>query len=322
MNFSTIIGVIAVAVGSFCMYCKWPLPEVPVDLTNKVIVITGASAGVGKESAKLLAHWNATIIMAVRNPEKAAKVKDYIMSSYEKEEEKKEIEEHLIIKTLDLSSFDSVRNFSDEMLTLNQPIDVLMNNAGLIADNEEFTKDGYEKTLQTNHLGHFLLTKELMPLLGKGNIPSRIVHVSSDAHYMGKVDFLNLNKFTGSFQTYCNTKLYNVLFSNELQRRINLKGLNIMSTSLHPGAVATEFFRNSNILMNMMSIAKTFIARTEYEGALTQVWAASHPSLEQKGGVYLDRCALKTPLPIATDTELMKKFWEASEDMIGKKFQV
>jgi len=176
-----LVVVFAFALGIGSKYAKRKLPLIPVNLEGKHFIVTGASAGIGKETVRTLAQWNATVVMAVRNVNKGNAVLEDIRESLGGGDLPLEVWE------MDLSKFASVQAFAAKYLESGRPLNVLINNAGLVSWDYITTVDGHELTLQTNHLGHFLLTKLLMGPL-QASAPSRVIQVSSEAHYMGKID--------------------------------------------------------------------------------------------------------------------------------------
>ncbi|KAB7498437.1 Retinol dehydrogenase 13 [Armadillidium nasatum] len=206
-------------------------------LTGKTVIVTGASAGVGKEAAFDFAQRGARVILACRNMEKAEKVKEWIVSSTGNK--------NVICHHLELSDMDSVRKFAKETIQREKRIDILVNNAGTFSGARQLSKQGYELTLATNHYGHFLLTILLLDIIVKSS-PSRIINVSSLNHKFPGFDLDDLHfkrRTYGSVAAYRQTKLCNVLFTNELARRLTQKGIeNVTVNSLTPGVV-----KNRNI---------------------------------------------------------------------------
>lgn len=176
-----LVVVFAFALGIGSKYAKRKLPLVPVNLEGKHFIVTGASAGIGKETVRTLAQWNATVVMAVRNVNKGNAVLEDIRESLGGSDLPVEVWE------MDLSKISSVQAFAAKYLESGRPLNVLINNAGLVSWDYITTEDGHELTHQTNHLGHFLLTKLLMGPL-QASAPSRVIQVSSEAHFMGKID--------------------------------------------------------------------------------------------------------------------------------------
>lgn len=312
----------------------------PNSLTSKVIVITGCSSGLGLESAKRLAVGGATIVMTTRTPEKGTRamkeVKQYL-------ENKSISNDDLYSLALDLDDLDSVRSFPQRYskLLAGKKIDVLINNAGVAAiPNRELTKFGFERTFQSNHLGPFLLTAELFPYLNRNG--SRIVNVSSNAHtFLSRgLDMGNLNgerEYSG-WPIYAQTKLENILFTQELQRRADAAGLGgwFSTVSLHPGVVGTDIWRNSYIAADQSKFGKdplqVIASRAFYgsvlsteEGANTQVWLAAFGEDEGmvvKGKYFDENRHLFKLNKFAVDEKLAQLLWERSEELTGTKFQL
>ncbi|KAG7321731.1 hypothetical protein KOW79_014589 [Hemibagrus wyckioides] len=283
-------------------------------LNGRTAVVTGANTGIGKATALDLARRGARVILACRNQEKAE------AAAYDIRKETGNMA--VLFMHLDLASLKSVRDFAETFLKTEPRLDLLINNAGLMAAGK--TEDGFGMVFGVNHLGHFLLTLLLLDRL-KASGPSRIVNVSAKLHRLGSVDFNTLNTHkdlvTGqsiwhSFMAYCHSKLCNVLFTRELANR--LEGSSVTCYSLHPGVVATEFGRNINIWMRlpMLIISKLFFLTPE-GGAQTTLHCALQEGLEPLSGRYFDCCALHKVSDMARDDGLAKKLWEVSERMCG-----
>jgi NAD(P)-dependent dehydrogenase (short-subunit alcohol dehydrogenase family) len=251
---------------------------------EKTVVITGANSGLGFESAKFLAHRNAKVIMACRDVSKAEVAAKEIKSVAP--------DANLEILALDLSSLASIESFSATISKKVQNIDVLMNNAGIMAIPRRLTADGFEMQLGTNHLGHFALTMRLLPLLEKSQAP-RIVNVSSMAHKFGKMNFDDLMGAQGysAWGAYGQSKLANLLFTFELERRLRRGQKKSLAVAAHPGYSATNLqtvaakMTNSSFSEKMMEIGNSIVAQTAAQGALNQVCAACHPNIT--GGDYI-----------------------------------
>ena len=317
----------------------------PNSLIGQVHVITGASSGLGLESAKRLAVGGATVVLTARTAQKGARaiaqVQDYLLQ--------RNIENNEIYAvTLDLDDLDSVRSFPkcyNQLFGSNRTIDVLMNNAGVGAiPTKEFTKDGFERTFQSNTIGPFLLTALLFSYLNRNG--ARIINVSSYAHNLATIvesgkkglDFNNLNSELeyrdAGWGAYETTKLENILFTGELQRRADLEGLSWLTTvSLHPGVVGTDIWRSTYVGVNegnrslsLEALVSSLFYRSVWsveEGANTQVMlAALNSSSIAKGRYYDEYGRVKQLASFARDSEKAKQLWEVSEQLTGADFRL
>ena len=215
---------------------NWNESNIP-DQSGKIFIVTGPTSGLGEETARVLSRKNATIIMAARNINKAESVANEILE--ENKNAKIDIEE------LDLSSLESVKNFSQLIIKKYKSLDCLINNAGIMACPYSKTKDGFEVQMGTNHLGHFALTGQLISLLKK-TPNSRVVNVSSIAHTSGNIDFDDLNWEKRKYRTwsaYSDTKLANLYFTYELSRKLEDDKGNPIILASHPGWTATDLQR-------------------------------------------------------------------------------
>lgn len=278
-------------------------------LDDKTIIITGASAGVGKEAAYALARMGPRIIMACRNLTKAQPIAEDII--------KVTGNENVVVKQLDVSDFESVRKFAAEINEEEPNIHVLLNNAGIGGGNKrETNKQGFELITATNHYGAFLLTNLLAGKL-KASAPSRVLTVASSAMEANVLDIDDLNYETRKYMQilcYCQSKLCNVLFSNELARR--LEGTGVTSNSLHPGVVATEFFTKLNKKSVGGFVAK-IVGRNQVEGAQNSIYLCSSPEVEGKTGGYYVNCKEVLLRRKAADKDLAKRLWEKSVKDVG-----
>ena len=284
-------------------------------MKDKIVLITGANSGIGKETTGALAKKGATIIMACRNLEKAEPVCEMIKA----ESGNPNIE----VMKLDLASLKSIRNFTQEFLARYQKLNVLINNAGIFCMKREETEEGFEKTMGVNHLGNFLLTYELLPILEK-TPEARIINVGSDAHFSGDLDLDDLHfkrrKYSG-FKAYASSRLATVFFTQELVERVKEK--DIMVNSLHPGHVDTNMWdlwgaqrRWYHSLLN--GLMKLFLISAE-EGAKTSIYLAS--SCEVKGitGKYFAKKRIKAASKKCSDIKLQKELWQLSKRLTGIK---
>lgn len=276
-------------------------------LDGKTVIITGASAGIGLETARDLANRGARVILACRNRDKAQVAAEDIISSTGNKE--------VLVQVIELTDFSSVRKFADHILKTEKSLDILINNAGCIKSSKEVTENGLEYTMAANHYGHFLLTILLIPLLRKTQ-QSRIVNVSSDAHRVcTKIDpeDLNFDKTTYKmFQAYAQSKLANILFTVELADK--LKDTDIIVNSLHPGAVVSEIgSKTGSKMMNVVArIFQPFLKGTAL-GAQTSIHVAVSEEVEGVTGKYFVDCRQVEPTDLASHRGMAKKLWEASE---------
>lgn len=274
-------------------------------LDNKVVVVTGASDGIGVETARFLADLGATVVMPVRNVAKAGAVRDDIVRSTGNQ--------NVEVMPMDLASLDSVRAFSKALAERHPKIDVLVLNAGVWTTSRETTSDGLEKTMGVNHFGHFALALQLVPLLAAAG-RSRVVVVSSKLHLNGKINLDDINyekSFTSGMMSgaYADSKLANALFAVELAERVKSRGITV--NYLHPGVVSTSLARDMGAIQRWF--AKTFFITPE-KGAHTSAYVAASPDLEGVTGRYYDACKEAKPNPAVNDAELRKRLWTISEE--------
>ncbi|XP_037048277.1 retinol dehydrogenase 12-like [Bradysia coprophila] len=269
---------------------------------NKVVIVTGSNAGIGKETVLDLASRGATVYMACRDMQKCDEARLHIIE--------KTGNSKVYARKLDLGSLESVRNFVKEFLEEESRLDILINNAGVMNLPRWETKDGFEMQLGVNHMGHFLLTNLLLDTL-KASAPSRIVVVASDVHKYGVIrkDDLNSEKSYNKYKAYFQSKLANVLFVKELSKR--LEGTGVTVNSLHPGVVQTELMRHQSIVGKLMIPFRIF-QKNPKSGAQTQLTVALDPDLEKVSGKYFDNCKIKEEGSAAKDDEMAKWLWNIS----------
>lgn len=274
------------------------------DLAGRTIVVTGANTGIGLVTARTLAQRGARVIMANRSEQKTQPILDELRAAGAQVD----------FVALDLGDLAQTRAAAARVRELTDKVHVLVNNAGL-AGQRGLTKDGFELTFGTNHLGHFLLTVLLAPSL-KSAAPSRIVNVASQSHYQAKgIDFTALQKPTRTvtgMPEYAVSKLANVLFTSELARRLGPAGVH--SYALHPGVVASDIWRR--IPWGLRSLAKLFMITNE-EGAKTSLYCATSPEVAEHNGRYYDKCREKKPSRLSGDAELARQLWEKSVQWVG-----
>jgi NAD(P)-dependent dehydrogenase (short-subunit alcohol dehydrogenase family) len=280
---------------------------------EKVVLITGANSGIGKETARALAKNGATLVMACRNLAKAIPV----CESIQKESGNRQVE----VMQLDLASLSSVRAFADRFAGKYLRLDVLINNAGIFSMRREETEDGFEKTMGVNYFGPFLLTNLLLPLI-KQTPEARIVNVSSDAHFSGQIDLDDINyqkKYPAfGFKAYSDSRLATVLFTQELAER--LQDRSITANSLHPGTVATNIWSIGPGIKAYQKlihrITSSFMLSPE-EGAQTTIYLASSDEVKGVTGKYFYKNQVKDTSPLCKDVRLQKSLWQLSEKLTG-----
>jgi len=289
---------------------KHPKPLSRLD--GKVAVITGASDGIGVETARYLADLGATLVLPVRNMEKATAVRDDIARTTGSD--------RVELMPMDLASLASVRAFAAALREKHPVVDLLVLNAGLSPTKRSLTADGFETTMGVNHLGHFALTLELLPAL-KAAPKARIVVLSSKLHTSGRIPFDDLNYekgFTGNLMRgpYPDSKLANALFAVELAER--LEGTQVTVNFVHPGVVSTGLARDMNAFFRWA--ARTFLITPE-KGSRTSVYVAASPELEGVTGKYFDDCREAKPSAQVHDAALRKRLWDVSESLTGARFE-
>jgi len=277
------------------------------DMTGKVCLVTGATSGIGAVTAESLARLGATVLMVGRDRAKTEAAADRIR----REAVDAKVETYLA----DLSTQSEVRRLAAEVRARHPRLDVLVNNAGAMFAPRRESTDGVEMTWALNHLAYFLLTDLLLDPL-KAAAPSRVVNVASDAHRMAPgIDFDDPEgrKRYRPFRIYSQSKLANILFTNELARRLANTG--VTANSLHPGFVFTNFFANSGLLGQAMKWLGRVIAITPEAGARTTVYLATSPEVVGVTGQYFAKQKPATPTAAARDPEASARLWTLSESM-------
>jgi len=275
-------------------------------MNGKVCLVTGATDGIGKVSARVLAELGAKVIIVGRNPEKSAIVLAELRSISGNE--------NIDLLMADLAVMQEVRDLAEQVISRYDRIDVLLNNAGGYFTKHEITSDGLEMTFALNHMSYFLLTNKLMELL-KYSAPARIVNVSSDAHYGVDIEFENLNgeQEYKAWKAYQKSKLANVLFTYELLKKV--PG-NITVNCLHPGFVATNFGHNNGGFFGpVLKIAQRISAIDPEEGAKTSIFLCSAPEVKGVSGKYFYKCQPKTSSQESRNMDTGKRLWQISSDI-------
>lgn len=301
-----------------------------IDLSGKLALVTGGSSGLGAETARALASRGARVVLTARNMPKVEEVARVIRASTGNAD--------VEVAQLELDSLASVRAFADRFLESHDSLQILVNNAGVMACPQGKTADGFELQFGTNHLGHFLLTCLIAPALVKGT-PSRVVSLSSRAHQMSPVVFDDINfehRPYHQWLSYGQSKTANVLFTVELERRLGARGVHALA--VHPGVIQTELSRYMSEedweLIRSRATARggELKLKTVEAGAATSVYAATAPELEGRGGIYLEDCHIAEVddaedasggvRSYAVDPEAAKRLWSLSEEMVGEVFDL
>jgi NAD(P)-dependent dehydrogenase (short-subunit alcohol dehydrogenase family) len=302
--------------------------EIP-DQTGKLAIVTGANSGIGLETARRLAGAGAEVILAVRNPAKGAEAMADITTSNPGTT--------VSAESLDLSSLASVSAFSARMAERDQPIDLLVNNAGIMAvPKREVTADGFELQLGTNHHGHFALTGRLLPLLRRADAP-RVVTLSSSAARFGKMNFddLQSERKYSAWRAYGQSKLADLLFTFELQRRSAANGWGVMSNAAHPGSTHTNLQSTGQNLgkdstgTGMIGFFMKFpgLSQLPPQGALPTLYAATSPDAVGSGYYCPDGFQEMNGLPTtasvpkrALDEAAQAELWLRAEELTGVRY--
>jgi NAD(P)-dependent dehydrogenase (short-subunit alcohol dehydrogenase family) len=297
------------------MTVHWTAKDMP-DLTGKVAIVTGANSGIGYEMARALACKDATVILACRNKEKAEASVRQIAQEYPSAK--------VELMQLDLSDLASVRRFADQFTGRYARLDILLNNAGIMVPPFAKTADGFESQFGTNHLGHFALTGLLF-----GDIAhtpqARVVTISSGGHRFGAIDFDNLNAEKGydRGRAYAQSKLANLLFTYELQKRLEAAGVDASAVAAHPGWAST----NLQVHWRMIQILNPFIGQKPEMGALPALYAAT--ASEVRGGDYYGPGGWQElggyPIKVQSsarshDSAIAARLWSASEELTGVRY--
>lgn len=279
-------------------------------LDNKLAIVTGANSGMGMATVEALSDEGAKVIMLCRNEKRG-------MEAFKKLMEKKDRQIELML--CDLGDYSSIRSFASQVKEKYKRIDILVNNVGFISLDRQETKEGLERQFGINHIGHFLLTTELLDLMGE---ESRIVVVASGAHKAGKIHFddINLKRGYNVVRAYSQSKLANVLFAKELSKRLKDRGITV--NCCHPGAVATNMgvSRETGFGKTITGLLKPFF-QTPAEGARTAIFLATDESVKDISGEYFYRCKIAKSSRRSNDPELAKKLYEFSEALVKEKTQ-
>jgi NAD(P)-dependent dehydrogenase (short-subunit alcohol dehydrogenase family) len=302
---------------------KWTADQIP-DQTGRVAVVTGANSGIGLPAARDLAGAGARVVLACRNVDKGAAARREIEAAVP--------DAAVEVGELDLGSLDSVRAFAERFSADHDRLDLLINNAGVMAPPRGETSDGFELQFGTNHLGHFALTGLLIGAM-EGRADARVVTVTSSAHWYGRINFDNLHgeRRYSRWLAYGQSKLANILFALELDRRLRAAASAIRSLAAHPGYAATKLQSTGPPALEsvVFAVSNRVFAQSADMGALPTLYAATYPGLEGgtlvgPGGIAEQRGHPKPVKPrgVAHDEALAQRLWEVSEELTGVRFQL
>jgi NAD(P)-dependent dehydrogenase (short-subunit alcohol dehydrogenase family) len=298
---------------------KWTTAQIP-DQSGRYAVVTGANSGLGLVSARELARRGATVVLACRNQEKGLRA--------QREIEAGAPEGRVELAELDLGSLASVRAFADGFLASHDGLDLLLNNAGVMAPPRSETADGFELQLGTNMLGHFALTARLLGAMA-GRADARVVTLSSNAHKMGRIDFddLQSERRYRRWAVYGQSKLADLMFALELDRRLRASGSSVKSVAAHPGYAATNLQTAAPPLLDRLVMRATnlVLAQSADMGALPPLYAATAPGIE--GGSYIGpdgagefrgHPRIVSPNRAARDEAVAARLWSVAEELTGE----
>jgi NAD(P)-dependent dehydrogenase (short-subunit alcohol dehydrogenase family) len=297
-----------------------------MDFGGKVFVVTGANSGIGFEAAKVFAAGGASVVLACRSVKKGDEARASIVDA----QPSADVE----VVGLDLAELASVKRFADAMRARHRAIDVLCNNAGVMAIPRRTTADGFEMQLGTNHLGHFALTGRLLDLL-EASGDARVITVSSMVHRVGKIRFDDLQgeRRYDKWGAYGASKLANLLFAYELARRVERAGKPITSLAVHPGYAATNLqavgptMEGSSLMLSINNLGNKVMAQDAAAGALPTIHAATDSSV--KNGEYYGpdglfgmtgKPAKATSSSRSHDTAVAAKLWDVSQSLTGVRY--
>ncbi|KAK4283060.1 hypothetical protein QN277_000059 [Acacia crassicarpa] len=294
-----------------------------IDGSGLTAIVTGATSGIGAETARVLALRGVHVVVGIRDIKAGGEIKEAMIRDNSKAK--------IDVMELDLSSLESVRNFSKQFNSCGLPLNILINNAGTMATPFKLSKDNIELQFATNHIGHFLLTNLLLDTMKQTATEhrkeGRIVNVSSRRHrfsYPEGIQFKKINEKSGynSMSAYGQSKLANVLHTNELARRLKEEGVDITANSLHPGLIATNLFRHHSLFNGLVGLIGKYVMKNIQQGAATTCYVALHPQVKGMSGCYFADCNVAETSLQASDPDLARKLWDYSSDLVQSRFQV
>jgi len=300
------------------MGTKWTAEQIP-DQSGRTAVVTGANSGLGLSTARELARAGAHVVLACRNLEKGEAALQEVGSGAELEQ-------------LDLASLESVKAFAERFLASHDSLDLLINNAGLMAPPRGVTADGFELQFGTNVLGHFALTGRLLGAL-EGREDARVVTLSSGAHKIGRINFddLQSERRYSRWRAYGQSKLGDLMLALELDRRLRAAGSTVRSIGAHPGYAATNLQSTAPPALDraVMAVSNRLLAQSGDMGALPTLYAATYPGLE--GGTYIGPDGFMeqrghpepvTPSKAARNEENAQRLWDVCEELTGVHYEL
>ena len=311
---------------------EWTAERMP-EMDDRTVVVTGANSGLGYEATRAFARKGAHVVMACRSEDRGEDAKRRIRSQDERGAHRGSLE----VAKLDLADLSSVRSFADAFRDDHDDLHVLCNNAGVMAIPRRETEDGFEKQFGVNHLGHFALTGLLLDRLRATPGETRVVTQSSGVHENGDIDFddLQSEQSYDEWDAYAQSKLANVLFAYELQRRLDDANADVTSVACHPGYAATDLqrrgpeMRGSTLRLWAMKAANAVLAQSAERGALSMLYAATAPDVD--GGEYVGpggfmnmrgRPAVQQSSDVSYDRHRADRLWEVSEELTGVTYDL
>ncbi len=297
---------------------RWTAADIP-DQAGRTAVVTGANSGLGLVAARELARAGAGVVLACRDTAKGGRAAAAIATAIPGAK--------LEVAALDLADLESVRSFAERISARREGLDLLINNAGLMAPPRGETNQGFELQFGTNHLGHFALTGLLLGKL-EGRRDARVVTVTSTAHKFGRINFddLQTERHYWRWRAYGQSKMANVLFALELDRRLRTAGSKIKSLAAHPGYAATNLQSAAPPLVDraVLAVANRLFAQSPAMGALPELYAATRPNLD--GGLFIGPDGFEeqrghprvvAPVRAGRDQRIAARLWRVSEDLTG-----
>jgi NAD(P)-dependent dehydrogenase (short-subunit alcohol dehydrogenase family) len=305
------------------MSAKWTSEQIP-DQHGRIAVVTGANSGLGLATARELARHGARVVLACRDTEKGARALREIETAAPGAQ--------LELAALDLGDLASVEAFAEGFRSSHDGLDLLIDNAGVMAPPRRQTADGFELQLGTNHLGHFALAGRLIGAL-EGRADARVVTLSSNAHKMGRIDFddLQSERRYNRWRAYGQSKLADLMFALELDRRLRAAGSTVKSVAAHPGYAATNLQSAAAPLLDrlVMQAANPILAQSADRGALPTLYAATYPGLAAGSyvgpdgiGEFRGHPHLVSPNRAARDEDVAARLWSVSEELTGVRFEL